>query len=284
MVTPGRFYALCVTPATLIRTSHGYRGTELEALLPDGLPRRGGRAPIRGEFGVVGSLGAEDGLRVRGGPDWVRKERYTIEAVASGTPDAATMSGPMLRALFARRFKLKTHARPNRRPRTTSSWLRAVSDRARGPRSVRDARRQAGRAAAQRNAARDAAQFADVRRGQKPTCGVWGGANGPNWVSVAGEATLGQLTQMLRGRLVRGIGVTDKTGITDKFNWDLEYVVDGNASNAPTALLLDGGCRRRPRAPTIFDALEQQLGLRLEPVQVPRKYLVIDAIERPGPN
>jgi uncharacterized protein (TIGR03435 family) len=39
-----------------------------------------------------------------------------------------------------------------------------------------------------------------------------------------------------------------------------------------------------PRAPTIFDALEQQLGLRLEPVQVPREYLVIDAIERPGRN
>jgi uncharacterized protein (TIGR03435 family) len=38
------------------------------------------------------------------------------------------------------------------------------------------------------------------------------------------------------------------------------------------------------RAPAIFDALEQQLGLRLEPVQVPREYLVIDAIERPGPN
>ena len=57
----------------------------------------------------MGSIGAEDGLRVRGGPDWVRNERYTIEAVASGTPDAATMSGPMLRALFERRFKLKTH-------------------------------------------------------------------------------------------------------------------------------------------------------------------------------
>jgi uncharacterized protein (TIGR03435 family) len=38
------------------------------------------------------------------------------------------------------------------------------------------------------------------------------------------------------------------------------------------------------RAPTIFDALEQQLGLRLEPVQVPREYLVIDSIERPDPN
>jgi uncharacterized protein (TIGR03435 family) len=95
-------------------------------------------------------------------------------------------------------------------------------------------------------------------------------------VSVAGAATLAQLTQHLRSRLV-GIGVTDKTGISDTFNWDLEYVVDGNAANAPDASGV-------ARAPTIFDALEQQLGLRLEPVQVPRTYLVIDAIERPSPN
>ena len=100
---------------------------------------------------------------------------------------------------------------------------------------------------------------------------------------MAGEATLAQLTQHLRGRLV-GIGVTDKTGITDTFNWDLEYVVDGNAANAPEIRPTGSDASAVARAPTIFDALEQQLGLRLEPVQVPRTYLVIDAIERPGPN
>ena len=109
MTTPGRWYGLCLTPATLIRTAYGYRPVGVEALLPNAPPRRGGRAPLRGQFGVVGSLGVEDGLRVRGGPDWVHKEQYTIEAVANGTPDAATMSGPMLRALLERRFKLKTH-------------------------------------------------------------------------------------------------------------------------------------------------------------------------------
>ena len=111
------------------------------------------------------------------------------------------------------------------------------------------------------------------------------GPNGPNWVTIGGEATFDALTQVLRGRLGRGIGVTDKTGITDKFNWDLESAVDGNALCLARAHPSDwSGGRRRPRAPTIFDALEQQLGLRLEPVQVPREYLVIDAIERPGPN
>ena len=89
---------------------------------------------------------------------------------------------------------------------------------------------------------------------------------------------------MLRGLLGNGIAVTDKTGITDKFNWDLEYAVDGNAATACRGILTDSAGANAPRAPTIFDALEEQLGLRLEPIQVPREYLVIDAIERPGPN
>jgi len=113
------------------------------------------------------------------------------------------------------------------------------------------------------------------------------GPNGPNWVTLAGEETFGRLTQMLRdylGRAVRGIGVTDKTGITDKFNWDLEYAVDANAGPGSTSGIIPVADANVPRAPTIFDALEQQLGLRLEPTQVPREYLVIDSIERPGPN
>jgi uncharacterized protein (TIGR03435 family) len=284
MTTPGRFYALCVTPVALIRTSFGYRGIELEALLPDGPPRRGGRAPIRGQFGVVGSIGAGDGGRVRGGPDWIRKDRFTIEAVASGTPDAATMGGPMLRALFARRFKLKTHEETEQ----TLAYNLVVAP---GGLKIKPV----GSGACEVPVGQPGAvllngiprgmerSFADVRRGQKPTCGVWGGANGPNWVSVAGEATLAQLTQHLRGRLV-GIGVTDKTGISDTFNWDLEYVVDGNAANAPEVRPTGSDASGVARAPTIFDALEQQLGLRLEPVQVPRTYLVIDAIERPSAN
>jgi len=280
--TPGRFYALCITPATLIRTAYGYRAVGMEALIPDPLPR-GGRAPLRGRFGVVGSLGAEDGLRIRGGPDWVRNERYTIEAVASGTPDAATMSGPMLRALFARRFKLETHVETEQ----TTAFNLVVA-----PGGLKITPVASG--ACEVPVGKPGApllngmpqgtprSFADVRRGQKPTCGVWGGVNGPNWVSVAGEATLAQLTQMLRGLLTAGVGVTDKTGITDKFNWDLEYVLDGNVPQSRTTGVTDAA--GIARAPTIFDALEQQLGLRLEPVQVPREHLVIDSIERPGPN
>jgi uncharacterized protein (TIGR03435 family) len=231
----------------------------------------------------VGSIGAEDGGRVRGGPDWIRNERYTIEAVASGTPDAATMGGPMLRGLLERRFKLKTHVETEQ----TNAFNLVVAP---GGLKIKPVASGAcdvpvgppGGVLLNGIPRGMERSFADVRRGQKPTCGVWGGVNGPNWVSVAGEATLAQLTQMLRGLLTAGVGVTDKTGITDKFNWDLEYVLDGNVPRSRATRVADAA--GIARAPTIFDALEEQIGVRLEPIQVPRGYLVIDAIERPGPN
>lgn len=39
-----------------------------------------------------------------------------------------------------------------------------------------------------------------------------------------------------------------------------------------------------PRAATIFTALEEELGLKLEPTRVPREFIVIDQVERPSPN
>ena len=93
--------------------------------------------------------------------------------------------------------------------------------------------------------------LADLRRDAKPTCGLLNGPNGSNWVTLAGEATFGQLTQVLRGRLGNGIGVTDKTGITDKFNWDLESAVDASAGPGNTSGIVPATDVDVPRAPTI---------------------------------
>jgi uncharacterized protein (TIGR03435 family) len=54
------------------------------------------------------------------------------------------------------------------------------------------------------------------------------------------------------------------TGVADRFNFVLEF-----DANDPASLV---------------SAVESQLGLRLEQTRVSREYLVIDAIERPGPN
>jgi bla regulator protein BlaR1 len=76
--------------------------------------------------------------------------------------------------------------------------------------------------------------------------------------------------------------VVDKTGLTGPYDVDLKFAPDqaiagipGPTGDAPPAG--DAG-------PTIFTALQDQLGLRLEPAKAPVEILVIDRIERPSEN
>ena len=68
--------------------------------------------------------------------------------------------------------------------------------------------------------------------------------------------------------------VIDKTGFTAPFNLLLDF---GRAS-AP-GVTLSG-----PSGPSIFTAVQEQLGLRLVPAEAPVEVLVIDRVERPSAN
>jgi beta-lactamase regulating signal transducer with metallopeptidase domain len=158
-MTPGRMHALCMTLATLIRTAYGYEPAGAEFM-----GEFGGRGMALNFNGVYG-LGTEDGLKVRGGPDWVRNERYTIEAVAEGPADAATIQGPMLRALLERRFQLKTHIDSEQIP----AFALTVDKRGLKMKPMEEGGCEplppptAGIRGARRN-------FESVRRGEKPSC------------------------------------------------------------------------------------------------------------------
>jgi uncharacterized protein (TIGR03435 family) len=65
--------------------------------------------------------------------------------------------------------------------------------------------------------------------------------------------------------------VVDETGITDKFILDLQFASEDAAAGASNA-------------PSLFTALEQQLGLKLEKVTGDRGYIVVDHAERPAPE
>jgi uncharacterized protein (TIGR03435 family) len=314
-MTPGRLYVLCMTPAALIRTAYGYRSVTQEALGALVNPE----APERQEpIGVGAVFGAppEDGQRVRGGPDWVLTERYTIEAVAGDldpnnntclpfsrggrivspspgrgpcrTANATSMSGPMLRALLERRFKLKAHVETEPVPaRALVVAPGGLKIKPAAPDSCTPVKLLGGRASQYTIIEGQALlpnfperpTLSDVRRGQKPVCGQILERNGPNPVLVAGGSTFGALAQALGTRgFVDTVRVYDKTGITDTFDWILEFAPEedrgASSPSQPTNV---------PPGPRIFDAL-QPLGLRLEPAQAPREFIVIDAIERPSPN
>ena len=61
----------------------------------------------------------------------------------------------------------------------------------------------------------------------------------------------------------------DKTGIQGNYDIKLEYAPDENEVSAAAAAL-----------PSIFTALQEQLGLQLKTQQVPVEMLVIDRVER----
>jgi len=87
------------------------------------------------------------------------------------------------------------------------------------------------------------------------------------------------------GGSLGGVQILDKTGITDKFNFILEYSIDENTPGDTRFLDPSNTVSSDiPRAATIFAALEEQLGLKLEPAKAPREFIVIDHVERLTPN
>jgi uncharacterized protein (TIGR03435 family) len=74
--------------------------------------------------------------------------------------------------------------------------------------------------------------------------------------------------------------VMDTTGVTGKFDLKLEWTPDDmQAKPSP------GGAPevRTPR-PSIFAALQEELGLKLESGKIPAEVLVIDSAEKPSEN
>jgi uncharacterized protein (TIGR03435 family) len=292
-MTPGRTNALCMTLATIIRTAYGYGPMDLDFITGGGFGPGGRGLSLNTVYG----LGVEDGKRVRGGPDWIRSERYTIEAVADGATDALTMRGPMLQALLERRFQLKARIEVEQVPAfnltVAKGGLKIKPVSADGVQADGFIRAGVNNEACESlpppapgvPAIRRPVDFADVRRGEKPSCGLTAQRNGPNNVFVGGAAPLAALGRVL-GSTLGGVQVLDKTGNTDRFNFVLEYVIDENTPGprALQGLLPVPEPSDIPRGQTIFAALEEQLGLKLEPARVPREFIVIDRVERASPN
>jgi uncharacterized protein (TIGR03435 family) len=69
-----------------------------------------------------------------------------------------------------------------------------------------------------------------------------------------------------------GRPVVDKTGLTGKYDFTLQYTPTGQAATDES------------NKPSIFTALEEQLGLKLVPTKQPVEVLVVDSIEQPTEN
>jgi uncharacterized protein (TIGR03435 family) len=182
--------------------------------------------------------------KVAGGPNWLELDRYTVIAKAPAGTSADTVKA-MLKSLLTDRFKLAVHE--DQRPLTAFAMTVAG-----GKHKMKEA---SGSAPA-------GCQPAPQQPAEPGTI--------PKQTGVCKGMTMAAFAQLLP----RAVGqylpnpVVDMTGLQG--TWDFEF------SFTPRPLLAQAGSD----GISLFDALEQQLGLTLELKDMPSSALVVDNVER----
>jgi uncharacterized protein (TIGR03435 family) len=99
-------------------------------------------------------------------------------------------------------------------------------------------------------------------------------------------APLEMLTNALSNQL--GRPVLDRTGLKGNFDFKLEWTPEPGQSGGPFSGVPPPGVDvpppPDPNGPSVFTAVQEQLGLRLESQKGPVEILVIDRVEKPSEN
>ena len=204
--------------------------------------------------------------RIVGAPKWVRGVYFDIDARADRQPTVAERQA-YYRGLLEQRFRLQ--ARVEQREMDVYALVLPRPDGRLGPglrRSTMDC--DAVIAENRRRAEAGVAPQPPIP-GQRPVCGSVGGGSS----LMAGAAELTALVGMLSAGLERP--VIDRTGLTGRFDIDFRSAPMRVATTPPAALA---------ELPSVFTAVQEQLGLRLETTRASIPVLVIDHIEMPAAN
>ena len=211
-------------------------------------PRPGGRIFARNVSLRVLVMFAYDlrGYQVDGGPDWITTDTFDIDAMAEGNPPLAKMR-EMLRTLLEARFQLRVH----RETRQVDGFMlvRTRPDRLGSNLSVSPL-----------DCAVSFSSEPKCREGhfnQISDMSDWK-ANGVRMANVA---------QGVSSEL--GKPVADNTQLTGTFDLELRWSSEMSGSST---------------LPSIYTALQEQLGLKLESQRVPVELLVVDRAEHPTPD
>jgi uncharacterized protein (TIGR03435 family) len=197
---------------------------------------------------------------ISGGPSWINSDRYTILAKADGAVPQPMMSGPMLRTLLEDRFQLRVRREIREVPVYELTMAKG------GP------------------------KLKPSQEGSCPTPNPAGGScPGSLWISKKGsnmvidqQETIAGFIRMLSQRV--GRPVIDKTGINGSFDFHLEFAPDEFSGGTRGDPAIQAGALPDSSGPTIFTAVQEQLGLKLESARGPGEFLVVDHVERPSEN
>jgi uncharacterized protein (TIGR03435 family) len=219
-------------------------------------------------------------FQISGGPSWIKSEMYTIDAKESDSlaeemqklpfEKRLEIGGLLVQSLLADRFKLKLHHETRMLP------VYALVVAKNGPRL---------------HEAKPGDTYPHGMRGPDGRAGA--GAIGEQSISERERAILGQgitiapLLPYLSRELERT--VLDQTGLKGKYDisltWNPELslarMAQGPESGKPGAA---SAPPPESSVPSIFTAIQEQLGLKLLSTKGPVEVIVIDHIERPSEN
>jgi len=222
--------------------------------------------------------------QIVGGPDWIDSDRFDVNAKANRelpSFDPTGEIGPlerMLQSLLVDRFKLLAHRETRDLP--IFALVAARSDRKLGdklrPTSIDCAAKFAEQART--------GQPGPVITADRPTCGM---VVSP-WSIRIGGGPLSQLTMVLTQMTNRF--VVDRTGLTGNYDVDLQWTPQGMRIGRPPGGNAPPGGPQFPAPPpdpngaTLETAIQEQLGLKLDPQRGPVPVLVVERAEQPTPD
>jgi uncharacterized protein (TIGR03435 family) len=194
-------------------------------------------------------------FQIVGGPDWIRRDPFSVHARASQTASVAQMK-LMVQRLLRDRFDMRAH--DDERQMASYALTLARGDRQPGPglKQTSDA---------------------TCRHVPPPPPGVPAGA-----LTARGCGTIADLALNLASILMAP--VSDNTRLTGKHEWSYYHSREGLPVFAGVVEPFANPLPSDPGAPSLQKALREQLGLRLDSVRAPVKVLIIDAMSHPTAN
>jgi uncharacterized protein (TIGR03435 family) len=205
---------------------------------------------IRMAYGTAGPFPLN---RVVGGASWLASDRFDIVAKAEGDSSTEQMQ-LMMRSLIAERFKVAVHHETRERP--IYSLVLARKDGRIGP----------------------GLRHSDLDcSGPSPLSRACELSNLPGKL-IAASIPMETLARMLVQRVDDHREVRDHTGLAGNFDVTIEWTPSQMPQRVPDGLVLPP---IDPNGPSLFTAIQEQLGLKLEPEKDQSDVLVIDHAEQP---
>jgi len=230
-------------------------------------------------------------FQITGGPSWLAEDHFDIvakapEGEATGDPFRAAQTGQpsrgqlMIRSLLAERFKLVVHNETKEMP--IYALIVARSDGKLGPQLKPSEVDCAALMAAGRGRGPlppPGPPGPSGPGGPPPPCGIRIGMGNMG----VGGSPMSQVANSLS--IFAGRIVVDKTGLAGNYDFTLTWTPDQLPQRPPGAPEpLVNGVPIDPNGPSLFTAVQEQLGLKLDSQRGPVTVLVIDRAERPTEN